>query len=94
VELSDKIGEVIIKNTRYQYERNLAARRISGRSAIQITSHSDNAGGNDVALLSGMKNGVRNRTVLRALEITEVKNRFRKSRISAATNCAASLLEI
>jgi hypothetical protein len=28
VELSDKIGEVIIKNTRFQYEHSLAARSV------------------------------------------------------------------
>jgi hypothetical protein len=33
-ELSDKIVEVIKKNTRFQYERNLAARSVAERSNI------------------------------------------------------------
>jgi hypothetical protein len=48
--------EVIKKNTRFQYERSLAARYLSrGPRAIQITYRRDNAGGNDVAIFSGMK---------------------------------------
>jgi hypothetical protein len=34
VELSDKIVEVIKKNTRFQYERSLAARSVAERSDI------------------------------------------------------------
>jgi hypothetical protein len=51
--------EVIKKNTRFQYERSLAAR--SGAIFIALPksdskrNHHDNAGGNDVAIFSGMK---------------------------------------
>jgi hypothetical protein len=63
-ELSDKIVEVIKKNTRFQYERSLVARSVAERSgAIFIAlsksdskrNRRDNAGGNVVAIFSGMK---------------------------------------
>jgi hypothetical protein len=65
-ELSDKIVEVIEENTRFQYERSLAARSVAERSdadrylsrgprAIHIANRRDNAGGNDVAIFSGIK---------------------------------------
>jgi hypothetical protein len=62
--------EVIIKNTRFQYEHSLAERYLSrGLRAIQIANRRDNAGRNDVAIYPEWKNDVKNWAVPRALEI-------------------------
>jgi hypothetical protein len=53
----------------------------------------DNAGGNDMAIISGMKKWCQKSSCAAIFENTEVKNRYRKSRISVAANRAASLLE-
>jgi hypothetical protein len=58
-ELSDKIVEVIKKNTRFLYQCSLVV--CSGAIFIALTKSdsyrksSDNAGGNGVAIFSGMK---------------------------------------
>jgi hypothetical protein len=100
-DLSNKIGEVI-KNTRFQYERTLAARSVAERSDIYRVDQERFQSQIAAITLAEMtwlyypegKIGVRNRAVPRVLENTEVKNRCHKSRISAAANRAASLLEI
>jgi hypothetical protein len=53
----------------------------------------DNAGGNDVAIFSGMKKWRQKSRCAAIIGNTEVKYRCRISRISAAANRAASLLE-
>jgi hypothetical protein len=53
---SDKIVEVIKKNTRFQYQRSGVKRYLSrGPRAIHIANRRENAGGNDVAIFSGIK---------------------------------------
>jgi hypothetical protein len=53
----------------------------------------DNAGGNDVAIFSGMKKWHQKSSYAAIFGNTEAKNRCRKLHISAAANRAASLLE-
>jgi hypothetical protein len=58
------IGEVIIKNTCFQYEHSLAAWIVAIFIALAKSDSNrkspDNTGGNGMAILSEMKNGVRN----------------------------------
>jgi hypothetical protein len=61
---------------------------------IQIANRRDNAGGNDVVILSGMKKWRQKSGFAASFGNTEVKNNCRKLRITAAANRAASLLEI
>jgi hypothetical protein len=57
------------------------------------TNCRNNAGGNDVAILSGMREWHHKSGCAASFGNKEVKNRCRKSRFSAAANHAASLLE-
>jgi hypothetical protein len=81
--------EVIKQNTRFQYEHSLAAQSVP----IQIAYCRDNAGGNDLAIFSEMKKWRQKSGCAAIFGLTEVKNCCHKSRISAAADRAASLLE-
>jgi hypothetical protein len=83
--LSDKIVEVIIKNTCFQYERSLATRSEAIFIALTKSNSNrhENAGGSDVAILYGMIKWRQKLGCAASYGNTEVTNRCRKLRCIA-----------
>jgi hypothetical protein len=81
VELSDKIVEVIKKDTCFQYEHSLVARSVAIFIALteSDSNRRDNARGNDVPMISRMKKWCLKLRYATSFGNTKVKIRCRKS---------------